>query len=133
MLKAKEQTYNDGVVLICAVKNIAEKGELPVEKLETKGKPLRFSRRIMGFNRYCKMLYVDVKISGVIRCQEVPGISPQDVAVINGQQYRIELIQYPEGIAPPSMDLTLSKIGETYEFKKTERNPAYCYRSSVPL
>lgn len=109
------QQFNDGVVKIYDVTNIAVNGAMPVEKLTLK-QTLRYKERTVGLNRYWTALQANVRVSYVLRCQRLRGVSTQDVAIPNdGTQYRIVQIQYPEDINPPVMDLTLEKISQKYE------------------
>jgi hypothetical protein len=118
MLKAKFQSYPDGVVSIYKVADLAQPGDLPVEGLVLK-QVLRYKERTVGLNRYYSAMQNNIKVDFVIRCPEVRGLSekPTDILVailIDGQQYRVMQIQYIEDANPPSMDLTLERLGEPY-------------------
>ena len=55
-------------------------------------------------------------MSYVLRCPRLRDVSAQDIAVPNdGKQYRIVLMQYPEDINPPVMDLTLEELNPVYD------------------
>lgn len=110
----KERTFNDGVVKIYRVTDEAAAGELPKEKLELK-ETLRYERRIVGFKRYYAALQANQQIEGIIRCPYRDTVSAQDIAEKEGKQYQITLIQIPEDIYPPVMDLTLSRLEQNYE------------------
>lgn len=118
MLKAKFQSFPDGVVGIYKVTDLAQPGDLPVEGLALKNS-LRYKERTVGLNRYYAALHEDIKVDFVIRCPEVRGLSEKatDILVailIDGQQYTVKQIQYIEDAQPPSMDLTLERLGESY-------------------
>ena len=50
--------------------------------------------------------------------QKVPGVSNQDVAIMeDGQRYRIDSVQHVPDVYPPCMDLTLAKVEQEYEVK----------------
>ena len=53
----------------------------------------------------------------LLRCPCRPEVSTQDVAVptLDGRQYRITLVQVPEDIHPPVMDLTLERLERDYD------------------
>ena len=119
MLQAKRQSFNDGSVKIYKVENTALPGDMPVDGLVLK-QTLRYHERTVGMGRYYAALQNNIKVDFVIRCPEVRGLSDKDtdilVATLNGgSQYEIKQIQYPEDVEPPSMDLTLEKVGENYD------------------
>lgn len=114
MDRNKTQTFNDGLVYICSVENTAEAGNMPKEGLAAKGK-LRYSERTVGINRYYTAMQNNVKIDRVIRCPRLEMVSTQNIACINGDQYNIRQIQYPEDIMPKVMDLSLEKVVQEYD------------------
>ena len=118
MLKAKFQSFPDGVVSVYKVGDVALPGDMPQEGLVLK-QTLRYKERTVGFNRYYAALQHDIKADYVIRCPEVRGLSEKatDILVailIDGQQYAVKQIQYIEDARPPSMDLTLERAGADY-------------------
>lgn len=114
MLK-KTQHFNDGIVDIYAVSNIAPDGMMPKAKITLK-QTLRYKERTVGLNRFWSALQANVRIKYVLRCQRLRDVSAQDVAIPNdGKQYRIVQIQYPEDIEPPVMDLSLERIDADYD------------------
>jgi hypothetical protein len=117
---SKTQTFNDGVVGIYDLGNTASPGNMPVEGLTLK-QTLRYHERTVGLARYYTALQANVKINYVLRCPRLRDVSAQDVAIPNdGKQYRITLIQYPEDIEPPVMDLTLEKLAQQYDIYQPE-------------
>lgn len=115
MSKHKTQVFNDGVVKIYNVKKDGSSGGMPKEKLELKGE-LRYKERTVGIDRYWKARQANVKVACVLRCPRLRDVSPQDIAIpVDGKQYRIVQVQYPEDIEPPVMDLTLEGVTEVYE------------------
>lgn len=118
MIKAKYQSFEDGVVSIYKVSDIALPGDMPVDGLVLK-QSLRYKERTVGLNRFYSALQNNIKVDLVIRCPEVRGLSEStnDILVaipIDGQQYKVMQIQYIEDSKPPSMDLTLERLGEPY-------------------
>lgn len=116
MLKAKFQSFSDGIVSIYKVGNTASPGDMPVDGLVLK-QTLRYHERTVGLNRYNQFLQNDIKVDFVIRCPEVRRLSEKNtdilVAVlVDEQQYRVVQIQYIEDAAPASMDLSLERLGE---------------------
>lgn len=108
------QTFNDGVVKICEIENAAEPGKMPKELLLIK-RTLRYKERTVGLKRFYEAKQTNVEVRYVLRCPRLRDVSAQDVAVpIDGKQYRIIQIQYPEDIDPPVMDLTLEELTQYY-------------------
>ena len=115
-MKAKFQSYNDGIVKIYKVADLALPGEMPIEGLVFKNS-LNYHERTVGMGRYYAAMQNNIKVDFVIRCPEVRGLSekPTDILVAilaDGQQYKVIQIQYIEDASPPSMDLSLERIGE---------------------
>lgn len=111
----KPQTFNDGLVKIYEVTNIAEPPLRPVEGLALKDS-FRYKERTVGLQRYYSALQANVKVKYVLRTPRRRNISTQDIAIPNdGNQYRVVQIQYPEDIEPPVMDLTLEELKQAYD------------------
>lgn len=115
MLRQKNQSYDNGVVKIYSVGNIAVPPRQPKEGLTLK-ETLRYKERTVGMQRYYTGLQANVNISHVLRVPRRRGVSAQDVAIPNdGKQYNIVQVQYPEDINPPAMDLSLEAVEQNYE------------------
>jgi len=111
----KIQTHNDGAVKIYTVDNIALPGNKPKEGIVLK-QILRYKERTVGINRAYLAMQVGADVSLLLRCPRLRDVFPQDVAIPNdGKQYRITMVQYPEEITPPVMDLTLERLEQNYE------------------
>ena len=108
--------FNDGLVTIYSAENQAAPGEKPLERLAEKA-TLRYNRRTVGVKRHYAALNAGAKVDLLLRTWYRPEVSPQDVAVPtqDGKQYRIILVQVPESITPPVMDLTLQRLERDYE------------------
>jgi hypothetical protein len=114
MDKPVTQTYNDGVVKIYSVGNIAAPGKMPKEGLTLKA-TLRYDERVVGMSRYYAAMQNKVRADQLLRCPRVPGVAVEDVAVPNdGAQYKIKQVQYPPDVEPSSMDLTLERVVSPY-------------------
>ena len=107
------QSFNDGTVRVYAVKNASEPGNLPVEELELKHE-LRYCERTVGIKRYYAALQANVQIDRVLRCNRREDVSTQDVAIVNGCNYVIGQVQYPQDVLPPCMDLSLKRVEKVY-------------------
>ena len=109
------QTFNDGVVTICAVTDAAEPGRKPVEKLKPKAL-LRYEEQRLGIQRFYSGRQNQVEVERVIRVPRTGKLSSQDVAVTeDGKQYRIDLVQRVMDAFPPAEDLTLVRVTQNYE------------------
>jgi len=116
----KTQSYNDGVVVVYAVENIAQPGSMPADKI-TQKESLRYDERTVGLNRFYAAMQNNVNIKYVLRCPRIRSVSTLDVAVPNdGKQYKIVQIQYPQDVEPPSMDLTLEELTPVYDIWQPE-------------
>lgn len=117
--------YDDGLIKICQLKNIAKNGLMPVYQLNLKSEHC-FSEKQIGINRVYLAKGVDEQIDMVVEIQaEVYRPKIEDYAILTnydgqesdgGDQYRIKVVQ------PTFNDdglkvyiLTLSKIGENYD------------------
>lgn len=108
------QSFLDGLVRVYAVGNAAADGDMPRDGLTLK-ETLRFHRRTVGLTRSTLALQTGAAVDALIRCPFRPTVSPQDVAVVEGVQYRISKVQRPEEIKPAVMDLELSRLERNYE------------------
>lgn len=102
------QSFNDGVVCIYSIINVAEAGYAPKEAFKKKG-VLRFCERRLGINRYYQAMQNQIEIDRVIRVPR-SDVNTQDVAIIDGRKYRVDMVQVVDGIFPACIDLTLTKI-----------------------
>lgn len=108
------QQYNDGLVQICAVTDVAAPGRQPVEKLSPKY-TLRYEERALGINRLYLSRQNHAEIVKVIRIPRV-AVTSQDVAITHdGKQYRIDAVQAAKDVFPPSLDLSLKNIEQNLE------------------
>lgn len=116
-MKQQTQTFNDGIVDIYKVGNIAQPGNMPKDGLTKKVGPLRYEERTVGMGRFWTAMQSQVKINLIFRVQRINSVSTQDVIIPNdGNQYKIMQIQYVPNIEPPSMDLSLEKVVALYDF-----------------
>jgi hypothetical protein len=117
-MKPITQQFNDGVLSVYSVDNIAEDGDLPKKELKIKQGGLRYEERTVGMNRFWTAMQNNSKVEQMLRIQRINGISLQDVAIPNdGEQYDIVQIQFPKDIEPPCMDLSLQKVSAIYDIK----------------
>lgn len=112
----KNQTFNDGIVNIYSVGNIAADGNKPVEGLTLKAGPLRYHERTVGMSRYWAAMQNQTKVDLLLRVPQLRNVSTHDIAIPNdGKQYEIKQVQYPEDVEPPVMDLSLERLDSDYD------------------
>ena len=107
---------------VCAVSPIEDstptpqgiQADAPQEKLTEKIK-LRFAEQRLGINRIYQSKQAQVEIVRMIRVPVAGTVSPQDVALLEGKQYRIDTVQKVMEIYPPCVDLALAKIEQEFE------------------
>lgn len=116
-LQALTQTFNDGVLHIYSVENVAESGNMPKDGLKAKVKNIRYAERTVGMGRYWTAMQEHVQITRLIRAQKIENVNVHDVVVIKGKQYKIVQIQYVQDTSPPCMDLSLERLETEYEIK----------------
>ena len=121
--------YHDGLVTVYRVENQAAPGDKPVERLVRKG-VLRYQRRTVGIQRHYAAMNAGARVDLLLRVPYRPEVSAQDVAVptLDGKQYRITLVQVPEDMTPPVMDLTLERLERDYDLSGQDTGcPAGCH------
>jgi hypothetical protein len=120
-LKTLTQTFNDGVLKIYKVGNIAEDGNMLKEGLTLKVGPLNYEERIVGMGRFWDAKQSKVEISRLLRVPRIDSVSTQDVVIpIDGEQYKVLQVQHVKEVEPPSMDLSLERISTDYDIEGQE-------------
>lgn len=116
---AKQQTFNDGVLKVYEVTNIAEPGDRPKDGLELKFEnAIPYEERTVGITRFYTGKQAQNTIEQLLRIPKVEGISRNDIVVpIDGEQYRIEQIQSINDVEPRCLDLSLEKVSVAYDIK----------------
>ena len=111
------QVFDDGVVTVYAVTDAASPGYQPKPQLVQPPKAvLRYEEQRLGIQRYYDALQNQIQVERVIRTPRHGQITNQDVAVTeDGRQYRIDMVQTAANVYPPSQDLTLAKITQTFD------------------
>ena len=116
-LKTLTQQFNDGIVNIYSVGNVAEPGNKPKDGLTIKVSNLRYEERTVGMSRFWTAKQEQAQISQLVRVQRIDSVTTHDVVILNGQQYDIKQFQYIQDIEPPCMDLSLERLEVAYEIK----------------
>lgn len=104
------QNYNDGVVSIYSVKDVAQPGYQPVPQRTLKI-TVRYEEQRLGIQRLYSGRQNMVEIERVIRIPIAGKVDNQDIAVTeDGREYRIESVQSAVDVYPMSLDIALTKI-----------------------
>lgn len=116
-LKPLTQTFNDGVLKVYSVGNIAEAGNMPKDGLTPKfDKNIPYEEKTVGVNRFNVAKQNQDMVEQLLRIPRINGISRGDKVIpIDGEQYDIIQIQYINDVEPRSMDLSLEKLSTKYE------------------
>lgn len=111
-------TFDDGILTIYSVENIAEPGSMPVTGLVEKAK-YYFGYETVGINRFYTALQANRQIESVVHIPGWNDIGATDVCVLeNGNQYIMPQIQ-------PTLDddnlritrLSLERVSQEYVIK----------------
>jgi hypothetical protein len=110
------QTFNDGILTVYNVGNIASAGNKPKSSLTSKISNLRYEERVVGMSRYYIAAQAQIKVNHMLRVPRINSVSTQDVVIpADGKQYKIVQIQYIQDVEPPSMDLSLERVTADYD------------------
>lgn len=117
MIRREPQVYNDGIVTIYDVGNAGGAGFRPIKEI-TEKHVLRYQERTVGVTRFFEAMAAQERVDRVIRIPRCGELTTDQVAALpGGKQYTIVQVQYPAGVLPPSIDLSLRVIeeGERYD------------------
>lgn len=103
------QTFEDGIVAISKVENVAEPGDMPKNEAVEIG-TLRFADRMLGYNRLYAAKAVNEQIDRMIRVPARDEISTKCTARVGGKEYKISFVQLIVTVQPRAMDLTLARL-----------------------
>lgn len=86
-------TFDDGILRIYTVENIAENGAKPKKGLVLRSK-FFFGFDVLGVNRYYTALEAKIQLAHVVNIPGWGGVSVLDIAIMeDGTQYRVQMIQ----------------------------------------
>lgn len=111
------QSFNDGIISIFTVTDIAQPGRKPRLHL-TPVVTLKYEERRLGIQRYYSGQQNQTEVSRVLRVPEPPNeiTNTMIAATENQKQYRIRLVQNVRDVYPPCYDLTLERITQEEEY-----------------
>ena len=116
-MATKRQQYNDGVLKVYKVGNVALPGNMPKEGLTLKlDNPLRYAELKVFDSKFWAASQDNTKIERLLRIPRTDDVVRDDKIIpIDGKQYKIVQIQYPVDVMPKSMDLSLERLEVAYE------------------
>lgn len=117
MKKPLTQTFNDGVLTVYEVGNIAPMGDRPKEGLIQKfSNTLPYEERTVGVTRFIANKQEQSTIEQLLRIPRVSGIARENIVIpIDGEQYRIKQVQSINDVEPRCLDLSLERVDTAYE------------------
>ena len=118
-MAVKRQQFNDGILHVYKVGNVAQPGNMPKEGLTLKlDNPLRYEELKVFDSKFwaASNSQERTKIERLLRIPKTNDVVRDDKVIpIDGKQYKIVQIQYPVDIMPKSMDLSLERVEVAYE------------------
>lgn len=115
----KQQTFNDGVVRIYEVKNTAIPGKTPKKSLAIK-ETIRYKTRTVGISRMNLAMQDNNRVDKLIECPRREAVTATSVAVFqDGKQYQVINLQYPDDQEPPTMLISMERVGTLYDISET--------------
>lgn len=105
---------DSGILKLYKLTNIAEPGNMPVDKLVLVDSAY-YSEMQVGVTRLYMAMGINQRIDKLVRCWNTPEIDPdvQYAILEDGQQYMIQAKQAQ--VDTDAYDLTLVRMGKTYD------------------
>lgn len=115
--KTLTQTFNDGVLKIYRVDNIAEPGNMPKQGIIPKfNKAIPYEERVVGITRNSMAKQEQSSIEQLVRIPRLNNISVHDVVtLIDEKQYDVYQAQYINDTEPHCIDLSLTRLEVAYD------------------
>lgn len=105
----------DGILTVYELWNIAEKGAMPKDMLIQRSEHY-FGDRLVTYSRQYAAMGADQRVDRLVRIWEDKTIRVQNYVIIDGDQYRIDMVQHlldDDGLKVT--DLTLYRLEDNYE------------------
>ena len=111
------QTFNDGVLTVYEVTNIAPLGDRAKPGLKSMfNNSIPYEERTVGITRFVANKQEQSIIEQLLRIPRVNGIARENVVIpLDGEQYRIEQVQTINDVEPRCLDLSLEKVVVKYD------------------
>lgn len=112
-------TFDDGILKIYTLKNIALPGKKPIQGLQLKSRHY-FGFETVGINRFYTAMQVDSRVTDLVHIWQDRSITTGDICVLeDGMQYCCSFVQHTEdenGLRITK--ITLERLGEAYDIIK---------------
>lgn len=111
----------EGTLKLCELRNTAEPGEMPVEKLVILSYHY-YGDRVVGYNRQYAAMGVSQQVDRLVRIWRDENVSVKQYALLDdGNQYRIDMVQQltdEDGLKVT--DLTLYRLDQNFDVEGVE-------------
>lgn len=105
---------DSGVLKICSVENIANPGDMPIDKLVEKSKHW-YGDRTVGMTRYFVAKQADNEVERLVRIWQDKSITTRNYCVCDEVQYKILQVQHLlDEDSLRVTDLTLERLGDPF-------------------
>lgn len=101
-MKAKFEEFNDGIVDVYSVNDGG--------KLEKIIENLRFGEENVSVTRHYAARAADTRADRVIHTLRQQAVNPQQIVVINGEQFDIDKVDHIKKTLPPVTRMTLIRL-----------------------
>lgn len=106
----------EGTLKLCELRNTAEPGEMPVEKLVILSYHY-YGDRVVGYNRQYAAMGVSQQVDRLVRIWRDESVHVRQYALLDdGKQYRIDMVQHlldEDGLKVT--DLTLFRLDDNFD------------------
>lgn len=109
MEKSKIQIYSDGIIEILRSVDKRKPGDQPKLVFEPVER-LHIALRTVGEKRFYDAMANNLKVDLLVRTPMREHVSTRERVRYRGREYKILQIQYPVGVEPLSMDLSLEEV-----------------------
>lgn len=107
-------TFDDGILKIYSVENMAAKGEKPKYGLKLKSQHF-YGYETVGITRHYAAMQVNSKISSLVHIWQDREITGENICILeDGKQYKCSLVQHAEEDGLGISKITLERIDEEY-------------------
>ena len=111
----------EGTLKLCELRNTAEPGEMPAEKLVILSYHY-YGDRVIGYNRQYAAMGVSQQVDRLVRIWRDENVSVKQYALLDdGNQYRIDMVQQltdEDGLKVT--DLTLYRLDQNFDVEGVE-------------
>lgn len=112
--RPKFETFNNGYVKICQIKDASKPGFKPVNHLVLH-QTYPFEYKTIGVKRAYEAAQAQTRLDELIKIPLDRAVSTQDIAVIDSIQYNIKLVQHKYETLPPTTWLSLTRLEAAYD------------------